>query len=92
MNELKMSYKKSPVKQGKLKTLLFEVKSSWDKDSILFFTDRSRYIDIKKDPSVVLEILKTIGGLSEVVEKALSTPTNISVIYKGMIKNKTTLI
>lgn len=88
VNELKIWYKKSPVKLGKNKTLLFEVKSSWDKNSIFFFTDRSKYIEIKSDPSVVLEILKTVGGLSETVDTALSTSAKISVISKGFVMNK----
>ena len=92
VNELKISYKKSQVKFGKRKTLLFEVKSSWDKNSVLFFTDRSRYIEIKEEPSVVIEIVKTIGDLSEMIEKALSTPTSISVTSKGLLKNKTSII
>ncbi|WP_338657339.1 hypothetical protein V6B14_22455 (plasmid) [Sporosarcina psychrophila] len=92
LNELKISYKKSAVKLGKGKTLLFEVKSTFDKNSILFFTDRSKYIEIKNDPSVAIEIVKPIGGLSEIIEKALSTPTKISVKYKGIIKNKTSII
>jgi len=92
LNELKISYKKSSVKQGKRKTLLFEVKSTFDKNSILFFTDRSQYLNIKYDPSVVIEIVKTTGGLSELIEKALSTPTKISVKYIGLIKNKTSII
>lgn len=92
MNELKIWYKKSPVKLGKNKTLLFEVKSSWNKDSIFFFTDRSKYIQIKNDPSIVLEILRTVGGLSETVDKALSTSAKISVISKGIVMNKTSLI
>lgn len=92
MNELKIWYKKSPVKLGKNKTLLFEVKSSWNKDSIFFFTDRSKYIQIKNDPSIVLEILRTVGGLSETVDKALFTSAKISVISKGIVMNKTSLI
>lgn len=92
LNELKISYKKSSVKLGIRKTLLFEVKSSFDKNSILFFTDRSKYLEIKNDPSVVIETVKTIGGLSEMIEKALSTPTKIIVKYKGVIKNKTSII
>ncbi|MEK5071740.1 hypothetical protein [Sporosarcina sp. FSL K6-1508] len=91
-NELKISYKKSSVKLGKRKTLLFEVKSSFEKNSVMFFTDRSKYIEIKEDPSVAIEIVKTIGGLSETIEKALSTPTKISVKYKGMIKNRISII
>lgn len=92
VNELKIMYKKSSAKFGKRKTLLFEVKSSWDKDAILFLTDRSKLLDIQKDPSVVLEILNTIPGLSKVSEKAVSTSAKIKVIYKGIIRNKTFLI
>lgn len=92
MNELKIWYKKSPVKLGKTKTLLFEVTSSWDKNSILFFTDRTKYIEIKNDPSVALEILKKVGGLSETVDKALSTSAKISVISQGFVRKKTTHI
>lgn len=92
-NELKIFYKKSLVKFGKRKTLLFEVKSSPDKNSVYFLTDRSRYIEIKEDPSVAVEIVNSIGGLSNVVENAFAAPnTKIIVVSKGILRNKTSLI
>lgn len=90
-NEVKIIYKKGPIKKGKDKTLLFEVVTSWDKHSVFFFTDRSRYQEIKYNPAVAMDIVASIGNLSKVIEKSLSTPTNIKVIYKGFLRRKMTL-
>ena len=92
MNLVEISYKKSPVKQGNQKALFFEVKSPWDKDTIFFFTDRSRLKAMQEDPTVVLETLHTIPGMTEMLEQARTTSTDIRVTYKGMIKSKTSLI
>ena len=88
---VEISYKKSPVKQGNQKALFFEVKSPWD-DSIFFFTDRSRFKAMKDDPTVVLETLHAIPGMTDMLDKARTTSTDIHVTYKGLIKNKTSLI
>ncbi|MER2005938.1 MAG: hypothetical protein ABS939_00680 [Psychrobacillus sp.] len=90
-NEIKIIYKKSPIKRGKEKTLLFEVVTSWDKNSVFFFTDRSRYKEIKYNPAVAIDIVASIGNLSKVIERSLTTPTNIKVIYKGFLGRKITL-
>lgn len=92
LNELRITYKKSPVKLGKHKTLLFEVESSFHKSSVFFFTKRSKYKELKENPAIAIEIMKTIEGLSEMVKKSLSTPTKISVKYKGLIKNRVSII
>ncbi len=90
-NALKINYKKSPIKKGNEKTLLFEVISPWE-GNVFFFTDRSRYKELKENPSVAIEIVRTTGRLSKVIEKAYSTPTSISVTYQGLFRNKTSLV
>jgi hypothetical protein len=89
LDRLKITFKKSPVKFGRRKTLLFQVECSWKQGKILFITDRSRYAEIKKNPSVVTRIVNTIEGLSETLEEGLRRSANITVTQKRMLWNKT---
>lgn len=84
MKHLQIYYKKSPVKFGDNKSVLFEVKWSGESDSNLFFVDRSEYEAIKREPLIAIGIVRTRGGLSNLIEQS----NTISVIYKGFLWNK----
>lgn len=79
---LNIKYRKSIVKMGKEKTLIFDVHSSLDGSQYYFFTDRSRLKEMKLNPSAAIEIVKTTGKLSEVVDQAISASMDIRVNNK----------
>lgn len=88
-NTLNIKYKKSIVKNGKIKTLLFDVHSSFDGSHYYFFTDRSRLKELKNNPSIAVEVVKTTGKLSEMVQQAMDASLDIRVNNKVVLYETT---
>ena len=84
-NTLNIKYKKSIVKNGKIKTLLLDVHSSLDNSQYYFFTDRSRLKEINNNPSIAIDIVKTKRKLFDIVQQAMSASLDIRVNNKVVV-------